>query len=336
MEELAGMRYKIINQIVKTFIDQEKKFFGTCYCLIDGFYKNMTILDQPLPYQKSTYNPMKYIRANKIMEGVDASTLPDIKMKDKYSLNNYKSGNIQRNNNMLNNNNEIINKKYSFEDYKLRKSNLVNNNQNKVNNISTINNNNIQNNKNNDSNPVNPYSYEAYKKRTQSLDVLKRSHQNNNNNNENANFYQSNLNLVMNSIIGKETKNQLNPFSNMRDDEESNPYCSMKKKENKEIKENRENPYAIKKSDNDNPFNFNNNLLNSNININNGNYISKENNLDDIENPYLGIFKNQNNSSNNNSNVINSFFNNNFGKNQKNDNNNNNPKKPQDKYNFGF
>ena len=234
MEELAGMRYKIINQMVKTFIEQEKKFFGTCFSLINNFYNGMLILERPLPYQKTTYDPMKYIRANKIMEGVDANSLPQIKMKDKYSLNNFKSSNIQRNNNMLNNNNnEIINKKYSFEDYKLRKSNMpnnnnINNNQNKVNNITTINNN-IQ---NDNSNNVNPFSYEAYKRRTQSLDVLKRSSHQNNNNNGNTNFYQSNLNAVMSSIINKEDMEKLNPFKNNNNDDDSNPY---------QVKEN---PYA--------------------------------------------------------------------------------------------
>ena len=33
MEDLASMRYKIINPMVNTFIEQEKKFFGTCYSL---------------------------------------------------------------------------------------------------------------------------------------------------------------------------------------------------------------------------------------------------------------------------------------------------------------
>ena len=69
MEDLAGMRFKIINQMVKTFIQQEKKFFETCYFLINNFYKGMGIMEQGLPYQKSSYDPMKYIRANKIMEG---------------------------------------------------------------------------------------------------------------------------------------------------------------------------------------------------------------------------------------------------------------------------
>ena len=90
MEDLAGMRFKIINQMVKTFIQQEKKFFETCYFLINNFYKGMGIMEQGLPYQKSSYDPMKYIRANKIMEGVDVNSLPNIKMKDKYSSNNFK------------------------------------------------------------------------------------------------------------------------------------------------------------------------------------------------------------------------------------------------------
>ena len=216
MEDLGGMRYKIINQMVKTFIEQEKKFFEKCYFLVNNFYKGMGIMDQTIPYPKTGYDPMKYIRAKKIMEGVDTNSLPNIKMKDKYSSN-------YTNNNSSNSN---FNKKYSFEDYKLRKSSTIQNNNNNINNINTISNNNINNNIQNVEKPLNPYSYEAYKKRTQSLDTLKRGHQNNNNifnmnnnSNNNANFYQSNLNLVMNSIINKDSIQQLNPFSNMNNEE---------------------------------------------------------------------------------------------------------------------
>ena len=290
--------------MVKTFIQQEKKFFETCYFLINNFYKGMGIMEQGLPYQKSSYDPMKYIRANKIMEGVDVNSLPNIKMKDKYSSNNFKNSS----NMPINNYNENYNKKYSFEDYKLRKSNMqnnsnINNNQNNINNINTINNNN----QNNDLKPLNPFSYEAYKKRTQSLDTLKRQNLNNNINN-NANYYQSNLNLVMNSIIGKENINQINPFSNLNNNES--------------------NPYAIKESNNINSYNdFNNNL---NINKNNDD-------SDEIPNPYSSIFNNQNNNNQfNNKNNINPIFNNNQNNNQQNNNNNNNFRKPQDKYNFGF
>ena len=309
MEDLAGMRYKIINQMLKNFIEQEKKFFETCYFLINNFYKGMGILEQSLPYQKTSYDPMKYIRANKIMEGVDANSLPNIKMKDKYSLNNYKNSSS-----MPINNNENFNKKYSFEDYKLRKSNMQNNsninnintNQNNINNINIINNNN----QDKDLKPLNPYSYEAYKKRTQSLDTIKRQHLNNNNSNNNTNYYQSNLNLVMNSIIGKENITQTNPFGDIKNNKESNPYSNNDNNNNSEI-----NPYNI------------NNKQNNNTNNNNDS--------DDIPNPYASIFNNQINNQSNNKNIINSFFNENKGNNQQN-NNNNNFKKPQDKYNFGF
>ena len=129
MEDLASMRFKIINAMVKTFIEQERKFFGTCFSLINNFYKNMDALQQPVPYKKSTYDPLKYTRATKIMEGVDANSLPEIKMKEKYSYNNYKNNYVQRANSCVNNtsstftnSNNIINKKYSYEDYKNRKT----------------------------------------------------------------------------------------------------------------------------------------------------------------------------------------------------------------------
>ena len=300
MEELGGMKYKIINQMVKTFIEQEKKFFETCYFLINNFYKGMGIMDQSLPYQTTGYNPMKYIRANKLLEGVDINSLPDIKMKDKYSFNNYK------NSTSMPINNTNFNKKYSFEDYKLKKTSTIQNNNN-INNINTINNNinNIQ----NIEKPLNPYSYEAYKKRTQSLDTLKRPHQNNNMNmNNNANFYQSNLNLVMNSIINKDSAQQLNPFNSMNN-EESNPY-----------------------SKNDN-INNNKSVLNPyKSNINNIS-INKKDDSDDMPNPYASIFNPQNN---NNKKVYNPYTGTYNYQQQNNNNNNNNSKKPPDKYNFGF
>ena len=295
MEELGGMKYKIINQMVKTFIEQEKKFFETCYFLINNFYKGMGIMDQSLPYQTTGYNPMKYIRANKLLEGVDINSLPDIKMKDKYSFNNYK------NSTSMPINNTNFNKKYSFEDYKLKKTSTIQNNNN-INNINTINNNinNIQ----NIEKPLNPYSYEAYKKRTQSLDTLKRPM----NMNNNANFYQSNLNLVMNSIINKDSAQQLNPFNSMNN-EESNPY-----------------------SKNDN-INNNKSVLNPyKSNINNIS-INKKDDSDDMPNPYASIFNPQNN---NNKKVYNPYTGTYNYQQQNNNNNNNNSKKPPDKYNFGF
>ena len=216
MEDLASNRYKIINTMVKTFIEQERKFFGTCFSLINNFYNNMDALQQPVPYKKSSYDPMKYTRATKIMEGVDTNSLPEIKVKDKYSLNN----NIQRANSSLNNfpssnignNNEIINKKFSFEDYKIRKASLdnankknnnsISNNVINKNNINTISNNFSNNSINENNQKLNPYSYEAYKKRTQSLGN-NRNPQIYNSTKSNNNYYNSNLNLVMNSIIGE-------------------------------------------------------------------------------------------------------------------------------------
>ena len=181
MEDLASMRYKIINTMVSTYIEQERKFFGTCFTLINNFYNDMYKLQQDLPYTPSNYDPMKYTRATKIMEGVDANSLPNIKMKDKYSLNNSKN-NFQRANSCVNNysnnmnnigkNNPPFNKKFSYEDYKMRKSSIDNSKNSQTNNITTFSNNFINNNEN-DKN-TNPYSYEAYKKRTQSLGNNKR------------------------------------------------------------------------------------------------------------------------------------------------------------------
>ena len=311
MEDLASNRYKIINTMVKTFIEQERKFFGTCFSLINNFYNNMDALQQPVPYKKSSYDPMKYTRATKIMEGVDANSLPEIKNKDKYSLNNNKNNNIQRANSSLNNfpssnignNNEIINKKFSFEDYKIRKASLdnankknnnnISNNFNNKNNINTISNNFSNNNINGDNQKLNPYSYEAYKKRTQSLGN-NRNPQINNSTKSN-NYYNSNLNLVMNSIIG-------------------------------------ENKYPV-----NNPFNDinSNNHYSSNINNSSNKYdegTESNNNANDVKNPYSNIFNSAANAKNNLNNANNMY--NNIFENKGNENDNNKSKK--DPYNFGF
>ena len=312
MEELASMRYKIINSMVKTFIEQEKKFFGTCFSLINNFFNNMHILEENLPYQKSSYDPMKYTRASKIMEGVDANSLPEIKMKDKYSNNNGKSNNIQRANSCINNsssnlgnyNNQIINKKFSFEDYKMRKASLDNSNKNNNNNINNYSNSIKEcNTNNNDNQSNNPYSYEAYKKRTQSLGNNRRPQINNNMNNNNNNYYNNNLNIVMNSIIGDENTKAKNPFNDLNN-----------------IDNNRNNPYSSNNNNSaNNPFIDNSNNKNSS----NDNY-----------NPYSNIFKSSSNNNNIN-NMFNSVFGN-KGDNQQNNNDNKRFRKPQSPYNFGF
>lgn len=306
MEDLASMRYNIINPMISTFVEQEKKFFGTCFSLINNFYNSMYKLQAQVPYQKSTYDPMKYTRASKIMEGVDTNSLPAIKMKAKYSYDDYKN-NLQRANscatnniststfnNFGNNNGQSLNKKFSFEDYKARKSSVDYANKNNLNNNNINTNMNINiNNNNNSSN--NPYSYEAYRKRTQSLGNNKRPQINNNESNQN-NYYHKNMNIVMNSILGDENTSAKNPFGNIR----NNPYSSNNNNGS-------HNPYDVS----------NNNLNNNNSN-----------------NPYSNIFNSSHNNSNSNNN-----YGSIFGNNQQNNNNNDNNnrfRKPPDKYNFGF
>ena len=38
MQELVNMRYKVLNPLITTLIEQEKTFFGTCFSLINDFY----------------------------------------------------------------------------------------------------------------------------------------------------------------------------------------------------------------------------------------------------------------------------------------------------------
>ena len=299
MEELASMRYKIINPMIKILIEQERKFFGTCFNLINKFYSNMDSLQQPVPYNRSNYDPMKYTRASKIMEGVDTKSLPEIKMKEKYSYDDYKKS-VQRANSVANNTNNIstnynysgnkdnisISKKFTFEDYQKRKASVDNSIKNNNSNNYNNNNNNINNKDEDKSN--NPYSYEAYRKRTLSLGNNKKPQINNINNSNNNNYYNNNMNLVMN-IIGEDNAKAKNPFHDMN----NNHYSSS----------NSNNITSF------NPFSVNNNSS---------------------SNPYNQIF----NSSNNNNSNIGMFGN--KGTNQQNNKENNKFRRSNDKYNFGF
>lgn len=305
MEDLASMRYNIINPMISTFVEQEKKFFGTCFSLINNFYNGIYKLQSQVPYQKSNYDPMKYTRASKIMEGVDTNSLPAIKMKAKYSYDDYKN-NIQRANscatnnisistlnNFGNNNSQTMNKKFSFEDYKARKSSVDYSNKNN----SNINNMNINKNMNNiNNNDSNPYSYEAYRKRTQSLGNTKRPQINNNDKYHN-NYYNKNLNTVMKSILGEENSSANNPFGNIKN-----------------------NPYSSNNNNSNNPYDTGNNFSNNN----------------QSNNPYSNIFNSSHSNGNSNNNYGSIFGN--KGNNQQNNNNdiNNRFRKPPDKYNFGF
>ena len=276
MEELASMRYKIINPMIKTLIDQERKFFGTCFNLINKFYNNMDSLQQPVPYNRSNYDAMKYTRAGKIMEGVDTKSLPEIKMKAKYSYDDYKNR-VQRANSLVNNNistnissnfgnNDNITKKFTFQDYQKRKESIDKN----INNNNITNSSNINNKVEDKSN--NPYSYEAYRKRTLSLGNKRPQINNNinNNNNNNNNYYNNNLNLVMN-IIGEDKTKANNPFSDLG----NNHYTSSSNNNN-----NPYNPYSVNNNNdlsNNNPYN---NIFNSSNNNNSNNMFNQQNNND--------------------------------------------------------
>lgn len=271
MQKLIDYRYQIINPLLINLIQQEIQFFGTCYSAINNVGNKISVLQTPISTDiTNKYDPLKYTRGRKLLSGVDTSSLPEVKMKEKYTYEDYKNyRNIMNLNNNQGgydtnkNNIEVKEKKYSFADYVSKKSSgNINNNIGCVgisSNSDNINNNNIEEQKKESSNP---YSYEAYKKRTQSLGASNRrvnnynSQRESNNKNVHINPYFAGAN-----IGSFPTKNFSNNNNNMF--EEPNPKNPF---ENNEFSS-ANNPYS-----NSNPYyNFNNGSNNNQSNNNSNN-----------------------------------------------------------------
>lgn len=178
IQELLDYKFRIINPIVGAFIKEEKKFFDLC----SNVFRRFEFVEQKVEsfnrnYQSTiiNYDPSKYIRANRLLMGVNTSNLPRVVNKEKYTYEDYKN----RNQNM-NNTEQNPNLKFSYAAYINASSN-----KNTSTPISNTPNTNIINNNNNpylinatppssisgmsQSNVSNKFSYEAYKNRTQSI-----------------------------------------------------------------------------------------------------------------------------------------------------------------------
>ena len=183
IQDLLDYRYQILNPIICNLVNEEKIFFDSCSNFFSKF-GNVTQKMEGLNkgFQKSpiNYDGAKYCRASRLLQGLNPSSLPQIKKKEKYSYENYQN----RNNN--------------------------NNNYNQINN----NVNNIISNKNNTPNDNNhQFSYDDYVKKTKSLQQTSFNNQNNDNNNTSTFNFNNTSNIVNTTTFNfgnNDNKNQKN------------------------------------------------------------------------------------------------------------------------------
>jgi len=189
MQNLLDFRYKLINPMVATLVQEEKKFFDNCqkfFFKFENILVKINALSNGFIPTKIEYDPRKHIRATRLLNGVNVNNLPEVHSKQKYSFNDYlnkKGGNEGGNNN--NNGN-------------YGRSNTSNNNNNYYNN----NNNNVGRSvSSQETNNVNPYSYAAYKQKTKNVQKTDFNNNNSkiNNNNNNFNLSNSNKNSIANT-----------------------------------------------------------------------------------------------------------------------------------------
>jgi hypothetical protein len=185
MQKLLDFRYKLINPLVATLVQEEKKFFDNCQTFFFKFenilVKINSLSNGFVPTNVDNYNPSKHIRANRLLNGLDVKNLTDASPQQKYSFNDYinkKGGDYGRSNtNVNNNNNNNNNNKGNYNsDVGRSVSSKVNSN-------------------------VNPYSYEAYKQKTKNVN----NNNNNNSNNNNSNNNYNNNNIINNPSFGGKT-----------------------------------------------------------------------------------------------------------------------------------
>ena len=235
IQDLLDYRYQILNPIICNLVNEEKIFFDSCSNFFSKF-GNVTQKMEGLNkgFQKSpiNYDGAKYCRASRLLQGLNPSSLPQIKKKEKYSYENYQNRN--NNNNMNNNNNNSNN----FNNNNFQKSNIINmnnynnngyyeesgfiiggkfqSNNNNNNNYNQINNNvnGVISNKNNTPNDNNhQFSYDDYVKKTKSLQQTSFNNQNNDNNNTSTFNFNNTSNIVNTTTFNfgnNDNKNQKN------------------------------------------------------------------------------------------------------------------------------
>ena len=84
MQELLDIKYKMLNPLICTLVNEEKKFFDSCSSFFDKFdnaSQKLFGLDKGFQKTPINYDATKYIRAAKLLQGVNIGNLPQIKKK---------------------------------------------------------------------------------------------------------------------------------------------------------------------------------------------------------------------------------------------------------------
>ena len=179
MQKLLDFRYKLINPMVATLVQEEKKFVDNCqkfFFKFENILVKINALGNGFIPTTIEYDPRKHIRATKLLNGVNVNNLPEVHSKQKYTFNDYlnkKGGNEGGNNYGRSNTSNINNNNYNNKNNNVGRS--VSSQQ---------------------ANNVNPYSYAAYKQKTKNVQKTDF----NNNNNNNNNIINNNSNFNKNSV----------------------------------------------------------------------------------------------------------------------------------------
>ena len=219
MQELLDLKYKILNPLICTFVNEEKKFFDSCSSFFNKFdnaSQKLFGLDQGFKKTPINYDATKHVRAAKLLQGVNIGNLPQIKDKHKYSYNDYQKmktqpANNQKLNQNYNNLGQSGNANYGVAVNPYNQNQNQNRSQMRSQSLGPSNKGNSGNmnynynyylmnkaNTGNDNKKVNnPFSYQAYLKNNQNVNMNQSSFQNNNsiNTNNNNNNNPNNMDL---------------------------------------------------------------------------------------------------------------------------------------------
>jgi hypothetical protein len=249
MQELLDLKYKILNPLICTFVNEEKKFFDSCSSFFNKFdnaSQKLFGLDQGFKKTPINYDATKHVRAAKLLQGVNIGNLPQIKDKHKYSYNDYQKmktqpANNQKLNQNYNNLGQSGNANYGVAVNPYNQNQNQNRSQMRSQSLGPSNkgNNNLNYNSylmnkgntgNNNTKNTNPFSYQAYLQKNKNVNMGQSINQNNNNNNNNINYNPNFEDLNTGIKVFNFANNNLgnNNFNRNNDSSiQNNPYQSQ-------------------------------------------------------------------------------------------------------------
>ena len=292
MQELLDIKYKMLNPLICTLVNEEKKFFDSCSSFFNKFdnaSQKLFGLDKGFQKTPINYDATKYIRAAKLLQGVNIGNLPQIKDKHKYSYNDYQNKNRQQVNNQNFNNispNIYSNQGIAINLYTQTQGQSQNKTQVRGQSVGPIikgnsgnsgNNNNYNynyyrmnkdNTGNNKKGNNNKFTYDGYIKNQKNSNIYPNNN-NNNNNNNNTNNNNINNNINNNNFNNSNISNNNPCFDDLPTGNTAFTFGNNNNLMNKNFDGNnfnsiiQTNPY---KSQFDNPYNNNNNNNGGNFN----------------------------------------------------------------------